>query len=175
MTPKVVISASLWGTAVFTVSAVASTAFPDALAIPSLVIDLVLFLLGCLAFMRALLIAAGRSRRDEIDLPGLFFLSRSAPGAVRLRLLGAFAVQVVVAITTAAIRPYTALAFGVLVPTYGLGLCGLWAAKAGRFPPRAQPDHGPAGRPGDRQRRPQASGRAGPGRSGPVPPPAEPG
>jgi hypothetical protein len=133
-----IITSSLWGTAVFAVSAGAAAVFPDVLAVPSLAIALVLFLLGCLAFVRALLLAAGRSRRDEIDLAGLFFLSRSAPNPVRVRLLGAFAAQIVIALVTAFTRPFSALAFGVLVPTYGLGLCGLWAARSGTFPRRVE-------------------------------------
>ena len=57
---------------------------------------------------------------------------------VRRQLLGAFGVQVVVALATAAIRPFTGLAFGILVPTYGLGLVGLWGARRGAFPPRGR-------------------------------------
>jgi hypothetical protein len=152
--PDRIVAASLWGTAGFAVSATAATLFPDTLAVPSLVVALVLFLSGCLAFVRALLLAAGRSRRDEIDLPGLFFLSRSAPTPVRVRLLGSLAAEIVVSLVTASLRPFTALAFGVLVPTYGLGLCGLWAAAAGTFPRRAMPARGaggagPEGEPGD--------------------------
>jgi hypothetical protein len=71
-----------------------------------------------------------------LSVAGIWFLSGSAPRSVRLTLLGCLAVQVVVALATAAIRPFTALAFGVLVPMSGLGLCGLWAAVAGTFPPR---------------------------------------
>jgi hypothetical protein len=41
---------------------------------------------------------------------------------------------VVVAVTAAALRPFTALAFSVLVPMLGLGLMALWAARHGRFP-----------------------------------------
>ena len=52
-------------------------------------------------------------------------------------LLGCLAAQVVIALVAAALRPYTAVAFGVLVPTFGLGLCGLWAVRSGTFPPRA--------------------------------------
>jgi hypothetical protein len=36
----------------------------------------------------------------------------------------------------AGIRPYTAVAFGVLAPMFGLGLNGLFAATYGRFPDR---------------------------------------
>jgi hypothetical protein len=138
-----IIAASLWGTAIFAVSASSAAVYPDALAVPSLAIALVLFLLGCLIFVRALLVAAGRSRRDEIDLAGLFFLSRSAPNPVRLRLLGAFAAQIVIALVTAFVRPFSALAFGVLVPTYGLALCGLWGARSGTFPRRVERVRGP--------------------------------
>jgi hypothetical protein len=131
------VSAARWGTGAFVVSAVSAAALPDALAGPSLALALVLFVLGCLAFARALLLAAARSRRDAIDLGGLFFLTGSAPKPVRVHLLGAVAVEVVVALVTASIRPFTPLAFGVLVPVYGLGLCGLWAATAGTFPRRS--------------------------------------
>ncbi|MEA3054857.1 MAG: hypothetical protein QOD30_289, partial [Actinomycetota bacterium] len=47
------------------------------------------------------------------------------------------AAQVVIALVAAGLRPYTAVAFGVLVPTLGLALCGLWAVRSGSFPPRA--------------------------------------
>jgi hypothetical protein len=50
------------------------------------------------------------------------------------------AAQVVVAVATAAARPFTTLAFGVLVPVFGVGLNGLWAARHGRFPPRPVPE-----------------------------------
>jgi hypothetical protein len=43
----------------------------------------------------------------------------------------------VVGITAAAatfnVKPFTPLAFGALVPMFGLGLAGLWAAKYGSF------------------------------------------
>jgi hypothetical protein len=48
----------------------------------------------------------------------------------------ALAIQVVVAVTTASIRPFTTLAFGILVPMFGIGMNGLWAARHGRFGPR---------------------------------------
>ncbi len=83
--------------------------------------------------------AVARSRTDEISVAGLYFLAGgSAPSPVRRRLMGALLVQVVVAFATAAIRPFTSLAFGVLVPVYGLGLAGLWASRHGEFPPRRQ-------------------------------------
>jgi hypothetical protein len=136
VTPERIVAAAARGTAVFVVSAVLAALFPDALALPSIVVALALFALGCMAFVRALLLAASRSRRETIELGALFFLSGSAPRPVRIRLLGSVAVEVVVALATASARPFTPLAFGVLVPVYGLGLCALWAAVAGRFSPR---------------------------------------
>ena len=55
---------------------------------------------------------------------------------VQVRMLVPLAIQVVVALLTASIRLYTPLAFGILVPMWGLGLAGLWGARYGTFPPR---------------------------------------
>jgi hypothetical protein len=70
-----------------------------------------------------------------------------APNPVRVRLLLAFAIQCAVAVTAASVRPFTVAAFAVLVPMFGLGLNGVWAARHGTFgprvrtdPPAAQPD-----------------------------------
>jgi len=57
---------------------------------------------------------------------------------VRISMLGALGVQIVAGIATAAVRPYTSLAFGVLVPLFGLAMCGLWSATSGVFPARAE-------------------------------------
>ena len=40
-----------------------------------------------------------------------------------------------VGLVTAGIRLYTNLAAGTLVPVFGLGLCGLWAATHGTLRP----------------------------------------
>jgi hypothetical protein len=130
------VRASLIGTAVFVVVAVAAAVVPDSLAGVAVVVDLALFAAGCVAFVMTLLRAAARSRTDEISLSGLWWLTGTAPAPVRRALLGAFGVQVVVALATASARPFTGLAFGILVPTYGLGLAGLWAARRGSFPSR---------------------------------------
>lgn len=133
------VAAATWGTALFVATAVGAAAAPDALVVVSVPVALVLFALGCLANVRALVVAAGRSRREAVHLGGLFFLSQGvAPAAVRRLLLGAFAAQVVVALTTASVRPFSGLAFGVLVPVFGLGLAALWAARHGAFPPSSR-------------------------------------
>ncbi|HEV7888475.1 MAG TPA: hypothetical protein VGO92_13025, partial [Acidimicrobiales bacterium] len=85
-----------------------------------------------LAFARAV----ARSRTEEIGVMNLFFLDHSAPRPVRRSLLGSLAVQTATAIAVAALRPNTSLAFGILVPVYGLALTGLYGARHGVFPPR---------------------------------------
>ncbi len=122
-------------TAVFTVTQVAADVVPrGAVLAVAVAVSLALFLVGMVTFAWGLLVAAGRSRDDVVTLPGLYFLQGSAPDDVRVRLLGYLTLQVVVAVMTAAIRPFTPLAFGILVPLFGVGIIGLWAARHGTFP-----------------------------------------
>jgi hypothetical protein len=137
------IRASWWTTGVFVVAATAAAVAPDAVARPVAVLDVVLFVVGTVLFLVAFARAVGRSREEQIDIMGVYFLGGGvAPRDVRRHLLGSFAVQVLVAVVTASIRPYTSVAFGILVPMLGLGLAGLWGATYGTFPPRgAEPAH----------------------------------
>jgi hypothetical protein len=132
-----IIRAAIVGTAVFTVVAIAAAALPDQLAVVAVVVDLVLFAAGIVAFVGALLKAADRSRTEAVTLAGVFWLSGTAPHEARRPLLGALAVEVAVALVTAGVRPFTGLAFGVLVPVYALGLTGLWGARHGTFAARS--------------------------------------
>jgi hypothetical protein len=130
-----IVRASWYGTAVFAVTAVgadlASFLRPLALAVAA-----ALFVVGCGVFLIAYGRGVARSRTERVSVPGLFFLSDSAPSDVRRSLLGSLAVEIALALVTAAVRPYTSLAAGTLVPVYGLALCGLWSAKHGTFPRR---------------------------------------
>lgn len=134
-----IVTLSWAGTGTFVAVATIATLLPDEAARPAAVVDGVLFAVGVVAFLWAYGIAVSRSRTDAIGIGGLFFLSGSAPKVVRVRLLTALAVQVVAAIVSASIRPYTAVAFGILVPMFGLGLAGLWGARHGEFPARETP------------------------------------
>lgn len=148
--------ASWGGTAVFVTTAVAAAAAPETFEPVALVTAIVLFAAGCGIFLWAFVLVAGRSRTEELQLAEIWFLTgRPTPPDVRRSLLGALAVEVVVALATAVARPYTSLAAGVLVPMWGLGLCGLWAARHGTFPARA-PD---TRRPGPGLRSPHADRR----------------
>jgi hypothetical protein len=132
-----IVRASFVGTAAFTfVAAIAAATNAGPIVVAGVVLDLALFAAGCAAFVATLIRAADRSRTENVTVAGIWWLAGSAPADVRRRLLGALAVQVVVALVTAGVRVYTGLAFGILVPTYGLGLAGLWAVRLGRFPPR---------------------------------------
>jgi len=137
-------------TGAFAVAALTAAAVPVRFATPAAVLDVLLFVVGLAAFAAALLRAAGRSRHEELSVSGLFLLTGCAPPGVRQVLLGCVTAQTLVAFATAALRPFTPLAFGVLVPTFGLGACGLWAARHGVFP--AKPGAGAVGRPGSRAR-----------------------
>src|SRR4051812_35483515 len=92
---------------------------------------------GVGVFLWAYAIAVGRSRNDAIGIGGLYFLQGSAPPAIRLHLLGSLGAEVVIALVAASLRPFTGVAFSILAPMWGLGLCGLWAARFGTFPPRS--------------------------------------
>ena len=131
-----ILLASWLGTALFTLSAVAAVA-SEGLRGPAVVVAVTMFGLGVVLFLYAYALAVRRSRTDEIGIGGLFFLAgETAPKRIKLVLLGSLTAQVVVAFATAAARPFTTLAFGILVPMYGLALCGLWASRHGRFGPR---------------------------------------
>jgi len=128
--------ASWTGTAVFVATAVAADV-SSAFELVALAVAGTLFAAGCVAFLWGFLVMAGKSRTERLELAQVWFLTGApTPAPVRRSLLGALAVQVVAGVATAAVRPYTTLAAGVLVPMYGLGLCGLWAARHGTFPPR---------------------------------------
>ncbi len=127
-----IVRASWAGTAVFALTAGLGAVWPHADGV-ALAVALAMFLVGCLLFGAALVKAAGRSRTEEIAVMALFLLDGAAPWGVRRSLLGAVAAEVAVAVVTAAVRPNTSLAFGILAPVYGLGLAGLWGSRHGSF------------------------------------------
>ena len=148
--------ASWGGTAVFAATAIAAAVAPGTFKPPALVTAIVLFAGGCAVFLWAFVLVAARSRTDQMELAQIWFLmGPPTPPVVRRSLLGALAVQVVVSLVTAGVRPYTSLAAGVLVPMWGLGLCGLWAARHGEFPARPSDTR----RPGPGLRSPHADRR----------------
>lgn len=139
------------GTVVFTVSAVfAAVVFDGPAKVQGVVVDLALFTVGVAAFLWGYWVAVQRSRQDELSVAELYFLLGAAiPRDVKRTMNVCLLVQTVVAVATAMTRLTTpsdtassgssagsTLAFGVLVPMFGLGLNGLWAAVHGTFGPR---------------------------------------
>jgi len=133
-----IVRASWAGTVVFGVGTVAGVVAPGELQWVGFAVSLALFVVGCVVFVWAFALAVGRSRTEEIAVSTLYLMAGS-PTPVRVQLLGSLAIEVVVAFGTAAARPYTIAATAILAPVYGLGLCGLWAARHGSFPPRKPP------------------------------------
>ncbi len=128
------------GTAGFVVFALATTVSPVVMAVPMAVFSFVLLAAGSWAMLWAFLQALQRSRYEIIGVGGLYFLAGCAPKVVRRSMLTALAVQSTVAVLAASAQPFTATAFGILVPVYALGLSGVWGAKYGTFSDRAAAD-----------------------------------
>ena len=124
------------GTGFFTAIAVITTIYPDPMAVPIAVVSLGLLAAGCAAMLWAFRRALERSRYELIGVGGLYFLAGCAPRSVQLSMMAALATELVVALAAASVRPFTASAFGILVPVYALGLSGAWGARHGTFPPR---------------------------------------
>ena len=97
----------------------------------------VLFVVGTGALLWAFALGVSRSRTELINVPGLFLLARpTAPDPIRRAFHWALAVEVVVVVVAASIRPFTEVAFGILAPTFGLGMMALWGGRYGEFPER---------------------------------------
>lgn len=132
-----IIRLTVWLTWALAVTAVLAVIVPDVFVFLSVPVALILFVMGAGALAWGYVIAIGRSRYETITLAGLFLTSENvAPPRVRRVLLRLLAIQVVVALATAAARPFTPLAFGVLGPLSAYGLLVLWVARYGDFPPK---------------------------------------
>jgi hypothetical protein len=130
----------VYATVAFAVVSLLEAALPEPTVVLSLPLDLVLFVVGCAAFMWAYAVAIGRSRYEELTMGGVFYPGTDVAPARAVRVLRlCLLAQVVVAIAAAAVRPFTPAAFAVLVPMLGLGLMALYGARHGRFPAKEEP------------------------------------
>ncbi|MCC6225580.1 MAG: hypothetical protein IT195_04165 [Microthrixaceae bacterium] len=118
----------------------------DRFAFHAALVDLAIFAVGLTLFVVALWLGAQRSREAEMDVAAWFFLARVAPDAIRRPMLLALTLQTVVSLgaafmtmaeATAAGDQATKMAFGTLVPIFGLAVNGVWSARYGAFPPRS--------------------------------------
>jgi len=166
----VIVRLNIAGTLVFVAtSTAAAVLFTTGWQWIGAITALTLFLVGIAAFLWSFWNAVQRSRGEQVAVTQLYFLAGGvAPSPVRRIMLSLLFVQCVAGLATALARPNqtdgspgTSLALGVLVPVFGFGLNGLWAAFHGRFderlddlPPRrtkqtsadaAEPDDRPSG------------------------------
>lgn len=122
-------------TGAFVIFAGLAAAFPGPLRIPFAVFSTVLFAIGTVAFLWAYAKAIERSREEDISVAMIYGMT-VAPKPVSRRFHLLTFVQSVVSMGTAAIRPFTAQAFGILAVMLGIGLAGLWTAQHGTFAER---------------------------------------
>lgn len=96
---------------------------------------LTLFSVGSIAFLWAFLVAAARSRDEQVTIAGVIWLTGSAPAEVARALRALLAVQIAVVLLTAVLRPFSPVAFGILAPMFGLGCLAWYGARHGVFAP----------------------------------------
>jgi hypothetical protein len=131
-----ILDADMLATLVFLVVQVVAIFTTDSARLVSAIYSCALFAVGIVAFLWAYALGVSRSRHEVVTLPALFFLADSAPRSIASRFRLVLAVQVLVAVVAASVRPFTNLAYGILVPMFGLGMMALWGGRCGRFPPR---------------------------------------
>ena len=107
-------------------------------------VSMALFAIGVATTLWAYTRALDRSRVEEVGVANLFLLTgKTAPQQVGRVMTAALVVQIAAAIAGAWIGvvgldegELNALAFGVLVPMFGIGMNGVWAARHGSYGPR---------------------------------------
>jgi len=112
-----------------------------------IVVSVALFAAGVATSLWAYARALELSRVRNVGVANLFLLTgETAPKAVKWWMSAALAVQVIAAIVGASVgmsglekSQLTPLAFGVLVPMFGIGMNGAWAARYGSYGPRIDP------------------------------------
>jgi len=144
-----IIRGNIVGTALFVATAMfAAAVFTTAAQWVGAATAMTLFAVGVFAFLWGFWNAIQRSRAEEVSVTQLFLLfGAGTPSKVRTTMLALLAVQVVTAFATALWRidgpdgtPGSSLAVGLLVPMFGLGMNGLWAAYHADFGPRLDAD-----------------------------------
>ncbi len=127
-----VVKVDVAGTVVFLISAAAAVASDGFLRDLFVGVSLVLFAVGTVVMAVGLLRAIGRSRYEAISVADLFLLT-GAPRPIRWWLQSCVVVQTVGSFVAAGMRPFTGVAFGILVPIFGLAASGWWSARYGTF------------------------------------------
>jgi uncharacterized membrane protein len=136
------------GTALFALTATyAAVVFDTTAQWTGSITALALFSVGVFAFLWAFWNALQRSRTESVAVTQLYLLAGPAiPSRIRWSMNSLLAAQGIIAMITTLVRPNgpdgspgSSLAVGFLVPMFGFGMNGLWAAYHGRFQPRCEP------------------------------------
>jgi len=141
-----VVRLNLAGTAVFLVALGVAIPLRDHRFAQFLIggVSMALFAIGVATTLWAYTRALDRSRVEEVGVANLYLLTgNTAPKPVRRTMSLSLTVQIVAALAGAWIGvvgldegQLNALAFGVLVPMFGVGMNGVWAALHGSYGPR---------------------------------------
>lgn len=139
---RVIVRANGVGTVLFVATAIfAAAVFTTAAQWVGASTAMALFAVGVFAFLWGFWNAVQRSREEEVSVTQLFLLlGTPTPATVRRPMLAMLFVQVATAFATTFWRldgpdgsPGSSLAVGMLVPMFGLGMNGLWAAYHADF------------------------------------------
>jgi hypothetical protein len=150
------VRADIVGTSVFVVAVAVGIPLRDQRSIQVVfgVVSMALFAIGAAGCLWAYISALERSRSDEIGVANLYVLTGpTAPKPIKRTMTAALVVQSVLALTGAIVgslslsgNQVNALAFGILVPMFGLAMNALWAVRHGRFGPRLDKSVQPSNR-----------------------------
>ena len=137
---------NLAGTAVFLIALAVAIPFRNHRFAQFLIagVSMALFAIGVATTLWAYTRALDRSRVEEVGVANLYLLTGdTAPKPVRRTMSLALTVQIIAALAGAWIGvagleegQLNALAFGVLVPMFGVGMNGVWAVSHGSYGPR---------------------------------------
>ncbi|MCU1361817.1 MAG: hypothetical protein JWN99_3106 [Ilumatobacteraceae bacterium] len=150
------VRADVIGTTIFVIAVALGIPLHDhrPIQVMFVVVSMVLFAIGAAGCLWAYISALERSRADEIGVANLYMLTGpTAPGPIKRTMTLALAAQSVLALTGAIVgaaglsgNQVNALAFGILVPMFGLAMNALWAVRHGRFGPRLDQSVQPSNR-----------------------------
>ncbi len=126
-------------TVAFTLLAAATHLASNRLDLVYAIVSTALFAIGFALLALGFWNGIQRSRIDEVTLSGLVAIDKThVTTSARNRLWAAIVLQIVVGVLFASLRPFTHQAFGLLVPTFGLGIATLWGSRFAAFHPREQ-------------------------------------
>ncbi len=98
------------------------------------VVASVLFVIGIGLFALGFWNGVQRSRTELVTMSGLLAVNTgNVTASARRRVWSAVTAQIVVAVVAAIVRPFTAQAFGLLVPVFGIGIATLWGSRNAVF------------------------------------------